>query len=317
VLPYLRLLRLPNVFSAVADGLMGWLVAKVVVTEFGGAEPWTWQNSTPQDFAQLGCLLGASVALYLSGLVLNDVFDYNVDLVERPERPLPSGAIPLTTARRLGWTLLIWGIASAGAATWISGQVMCVATAAVLALAILGYNAGLKNTPLGPVVMGSCRWLNILLGMSAGPAPWPVWQLLLAAGIGVYIVGITVFAKGEAEQSARTRLIAGWVIMLGGLALLWGVPRYAPEFPQNVAKVATQDWTFLWLALGGLLSVRCLWAISDPGPERVQQAITQCLRSLIILDALACYSVRDLDCALAVMVLIVPQLMLGRLIYAT
>lgn len=308
MLPYLRLLRLPNVFSAIADVLMGWFVAKLT---------WTWQESTPVEFAQLGLLVGASVCLYLAGLVLNDVFDYEVDQVERPERPLPAGEIPFATARTLGWTLLGSGVICGVLATWVSGQMYCAATAVVIALAVVGYNAGLKNTPVGPVVMGSCRWLNILLGMSAGAAPWPVWQLLLAAGIGVYIVGVTVFARGEAEQSARGRLILGWVVMLGGLALLWGVPRYAPEFPQTVLKVATSDWTFLWGALAGLLSVRCIWAISDPSPLRVQSAITQCLRSLIILDALACYSVRDLDSALVIMVLIIPQLMLGRLIYAT
>jgi len=313
MLSYLRLLRLPNVFSALADVLMGWFVARMTVDNF----PWTWQESTQLEFVQLGLLLGASACLYLSGLVLNDVFDYEVDKVERPERPLPSGAIPFSTARQLGWTLLVSGLICAVLATWVSGQFYHIATAGVLALAVIGYNAGLKNTPLGPVVMGSCRWLNILLGMSAGPAPWPVWQLLLAAGIGVYIMGVTVFAKGEAAQSARGRLILGWIIMLGGLALLWGVPRYAPEFPQIVQKVQTQDWTFLWGALAGLLSVRCVWAISDPSPQRVQSAITQCLRSLIILDALACYSVRDLDSALVIMVLIIPQLLLGRLIYAT
>lgn len=320
MLAYLRLLRFPNVFSALADGLMGWFVAKMSMDALDVAQPWTWQNSSPQEWTQLGLLLGASACLYLSGLVLNDVFDYDVDKVERPERPLPAGQISLATARTLGWTLLLGGLICAGAASWLSGQVYSIATAVTLALAVVGYNAGLKNTPVGPVVMGTCRWLNILLGMSAGPTPWPTWQLLLAAGIGVYIVGVTVFAKGEAGESARSRLIAGWVILLGGMGLLWGVPRYLPEFPlggQVAAKIAAGDWTFLWAVLAALMSVRCFMAISDPKPARVQQAVTQCLRSLIILDALACYSVRDLDCALAVLALIVPQLLLGRLIYAT
>ncbi len=93
VLAYLRLLRLPNVFSALADVLMGWFVARMT---------WTWQESTQMEFAQLALLLGTSVCLYLSGLVLNDVFDYEVDKVERPERPLPSGAIPFSTGASWG-----------------------------------------------------------------------------------------------------------------------------------------------------------------------------------------------------------------------
>ena len=46
--------------------------------------------------------------------------------------------------------------------------------AAVLALAILGYDAGLKHTRLGPEVMGACRGLNLLLGMThAAALEWP------------------------------------------------------------------------------------------------------------------------------------------------
>ena len=34
---------------------------------------------------------------------------------------------------------------------------------------VVAYDGVLKNTPLGPVAMGSCRTLNVLLGMSAAP----------------------------------------------------------------------------------------------------------------------------------------------------
>ncbi len=38
--------------------------------------------------------------------------------------------------------------------------------ALALVACVLGYNAGLKRTVLGPEVMGACRGLNLLLGMS-------------------------------------------------------------------------------------------------------------------------------------------------------
>ena len=43
-------------------------------------------------------------------MVLNDVFDLEIDRRERPERPLPSGRVSLRAARLLGWTLLVLGM---------------------------------------------------------------------------------------------------------------------------------------------------------------------------------------------------------------
>ncbi|MCO6457924.1 MAG: UbiA family prenyltransferase, partial [Pirellulaceae bacterium] len=94
VLDYLRLLRIPNVFTAVADVTMGFLVVH------GGLQPWP----------AFACLVAASCLLYLAGMVLNDVFDIEVDRRERPERPLPSGRIPLGRARWLGLGMLGGGV---------------------------------------------------------------------------------------------------------------------------------------------------------------------------------------------------------------
>ena len=49
-------------------------------------------------------------SFYIGGFVLNDVFDIDIDRVERPARPLPSGRISLTNAARFGILLLCGGI---------------------------------------------------------------------------------------------------------------------------------------------------------------------------------------------------------------
>src|SRR5207253_3833784 len=82
VLPWLRLMRLPNVFTAIADVAMGYLFVQREVT----------------DGLVLGCLIAASAALYTAGIVFNDVFDREIDAQERPFRPIPSGQIPLSSA---------------------------------------------------------------------------------------------------------------------------------------------------------------------------------------------------------------------------
>src|SRR5579883_2424802 len=94
---YLRLIRLPNVLTAAADSLAGWLLA-------GGslAEPGRWLPLT-----------AASMALYASGTALNDVFDLEVDRAERPGRPLPSGQVSIGVATGLGALGLLLGPALA------------------------------------------------------------------------------------------------------------------------------------------------------------------------------------------------------------
>ncbi len=75
VTAWLQLLRLPNVFTAAADVTMGFLVTQ------RGLEP-------QLDFAML---VVASCLLYLSGMVLNDVFDAEVDAPSGPsDRFLPA-----------------------------------------------------------------------------------------------------------------------------------------------------------------------------------------------------------------------------------
>src|SRR5688572_2665156 len=90
---WLELVRLPNVFTAAADVLMGYL----------------FTHESLADRQLVVALVGASCSLYLAGMVLNDVFDLKVDMLERPGRPLPSGRVPLAAARAFGVVLLLGG----------------------------------------------------------------------------------------------------------------------------------------------------------------------------------------------------------------
>ena len=145
---WLQLFRLPNVFTAMADIFLGFLLVHETL------EPW-WTFLL---------LLGASCLLYTSGMVLNDVFDVVIDRQERPSRPLPSGRIPLRLALHVGGVMLGAGVALGWAAGAFQGQFRSGLVATALAGAVLAYDRILKRTIIAPAVMGSCRTLNILLG---------------------------------------------------------------------------------------------------------------------------------------------------------
>jgi hypothetical protein len=315
---YLQLVRLPNLFTAMADVLMGFLFTHAAL---GSSDGWI-----------LGLLLGASTCLYAAGVVLNDVFDFEADCRQRPERPLPSGRISLSAARWLGWELLVFGLALAWTVGFLMGDFRPGVVAALLAGSIVLYDAILKRTPVGPLAMGACRMLNVLLGMSTAAGAWRDEHWLVAACIGTYIVGVTWFARREALShglptpdpsrpdgeacAGRWALAGATAVMLLGLGLLSLVPSRS----ENLwPPLETQGnlWYLLLCLLAGMIGLRCVLAIIEPVPHRVQTAVRVCILSLVMLDAAACLVVRGPAGAVAVLLLLVPAAILGRWIEST
>ncbi|MCL4207437.1 MAG: UbiA family prenyltransferase [Pirellulaceae bacterium] len=313
LLDYLRLMRISNLFTAVADVAMGFLFV----------------HPTFEPVGVLVCLVVASGLLYSAGMVLNDVFDVERDRRERPERPIPAGRIDLAAARQLGWGLLIAGLASGWAAGYLPGAASewawrSGAVATSLFVMILAYNAMLKQTPLGPLAMGSCRLFNVLLGMSAAAPITEGWnlagfnapQLAAAAGIGLYITGVAWLARDEATISHRVRLSLATATVMAGIAALGPVHRLLVEHQGARLLLLEPYW---WMLLGMLAITilrRCSIAISSPEPQQVRYAVRHALWSLIMLDAALVLLVRDLY-ALAIVALLIPTAILGKWVAST
>ena len=261
-------------------------------------------------------LLAASSLLYLSGVVLNDVFDLETDRSERPERPLPSGRVSLDAARRLGWKLLLLGVLLGTGAGLFVGHLRPGIVAALLATSILLYDAWLKRTPLGPLAMGACRMLNVLLGMNVVDAPLLAANWLVAGGIGVYVAGVTWFARRENDDSSRLQLALATLLMVVGIALIAWFPSWSDRVIPHV-RLDPRNWYLLMGLLGMLIVWRCLWAVIEPVPLRVRMAVAQCVLSIIMLDAVACYAIRGVAWACMILLLLLPAMFLGRWIDTT
>ena len=304
---YLELVRAPNIFTAMADVVMGFLFANPFIRS--------------DQHLILAVLVCASSCLYAAGMVLNDVFDVDIDRRERPGRPIPSGMIPLATAARLGWGLLGAGVVLAGAAAALAGSLTTALVAVLLAACIVFYDRILKRTPLGPLGMGACRMLNVLLGMSTlgasgRLAPWGPSHWLAAGAIGIYIAGVTWLARGEATRGNRWQLTLSTLVLLGGIAALFALPPWV-ESPAPLLVVAPQRWYILIAVLGGFTALRCFQTVAEPEPDVIQAAVKHCILSLVFLDAAICYVVADLQGAIIVLAFLIPTFLLGRWIYST
>jgi len=295
---YAQLLRLPNLFTAWADIIMGWLAV-------GGA----WQV--------LPGMILASSCLYSAGMVLNDVFDVAVDARERPHRPIPSGRVSLTTAVFLGSGLLLAGIVAAIAleqalvcGTASIGPISTIAL--VLAGAILLYDGMLKSTAIGPVNMGACRFLNVMLGLCA-LGHWPAARLTWPAfAVGMYIAGVTWFARREAEVSRRTQLLAATAVM--SLTVL--LASAAPVALQQLTDVGLFVYPGLLIVWGIAVGIPLVQAVQEPQPNRVQAAVKTFILGLIGLDATLAFALVDWP-GLAILLLLPPAVVAGRWIYST
>jgi 4-hydroxybenzoate polyprenyltransferase len=297
VLAYARLVRLPNVFTALADIGLGLMAAR-------GTIAWT----------TAAFLAGASAALYCGGMVWNDYFDLEQDRRERPFRPLPSGRISLHAAWTLGLALLIVGWLLAAAAGWRNDgfDATPAVLGGLLVAGILLYDRWLKRSWAGPIGMGACRFLNVLLacsGASDQAIPWGL-RLHLAVVVGIYIVGVTWFARTEARPSEAGQLRRATGVAAFALLLALPLPLHL------AAGTASFFFPYLLVAFSVGVGLPAARACASPNPPRVQIAVKRAVLGLVALDAVLATAVAGSG-GLLLLALLPPALILGQWIYST
>lgn len=285
-LAYLRLLRTPAVFTALSNII----AAHLLVTQ--GRIQWS----------ALALLAVASSMLYLAGMVLNDCFDLAEDRRDRPQRPLPAGAISVESAWKLGWLLLVIGIVLTGI---VGGRQLLIAI--VLAGAVVLYDGVLKTTPWGVPLMGGCRYLNWLLGLSV--VPLTGHSLLLGLPVFVYVSSLTLLSR--VETSARSRL-ALW-LCAGGM-----VSTAAMIAVFNRVGLLPHTWALL-LVGAALLAVlsKLVATYRDFSPPSIQDSVGMLVMGIIPLDALLVFVGGPWWGGIIILALMLPGRLIGRLVYVT
>ena len=286
---YLQMMRPANIVTAWADILAGFAASGAVGL---------------LNIQVLGWLLLATTGLYGGGIVLNDVFDAELDAQERPERPIPSGRASRQGATLLGSALLVTGVVAAAQVSLLSATLACG-----IALAATLYDAVGKHHPiLGPVNMGACRGGNLLLGISAVPAMIGEHWFLAVIPI-IYIAAVTTISRGEVHGAKNiTGIIA---LLLIGLVIA-GL----------LSLGLLQDYQVLAaLPFVALFAVRVLLpfikAVREPKPEQIRIAVKAGVLSLIVLDATVAAGFATLPYGLLVLSLLPISMALAQIFAVT
>lgn len=286
-------MRLANIVTAVSDILAGIAIAGYI----------TNTNWGQIDWRPVILLILSTIGLYGGGVVFNDVFDAELDQVERPERPIPSGLIRKEAAASFAMLLLLLGVQQAyfvhpeGFAS--PTTLLAIATA----LAAVVYDKwGKHHEFLGPLNMGLCRGLNLLLGVSILPAVLSQYWYLSFVPI-VYIAAITMVSRGEVHGGKRTTLF--------GAAALYSLVIAA------ILVVAVINHHSLYALVFLLLFALMIFpplrkAMRNPVGPLIGKAVKAGVIALILMNAAWAAAVGSLYLALVILLLLPLSLWLAK-----
>lgn len=244
----------------------------------------------------------ASVFLYAGGVVFNDVFDAKLDAVERPERPIPSGLVPSRQAVIWGVLLLGMGILSAFYCNTVSGAISVVLTAAIIT-----YDAHFKHHVFfGPMNMGICRGLNLLLGLSIlGMLPY--WWISIVPVI--YIFAITLISRGEVHGNNKSHIVWAGVLYTIVLTLIAFIVELKAD---NLLLTAP----FLIL-FGILIFLPLAKAYKENSPKNIKKAVISGVLSLIVMNTCWVAGFSNGYLALLVLLLLPLSMILSKIFAVT
>ena len=213
----------------------------------------------------------STVGLYGGGVVFNDVFDAELDRIERPERPIPIGIITVKEGTLLGITLLLMGIISAFILNPVSGLLAIV----IAVLAIIYDKWGKHNSFLGPLNMGLCRGLNLLLGVSILVTQLNIYWYVAIVPV-IYIASITMISRGEVHGGKSTSLYFAGLLYL----LVAGSILFFSFYKDNVLLTLIFLLPFVWMIFTPLTK-----AIQRPIGKNIGKAVKAGVIALILLNA--------------------------------
>ena len=195
--------------------------------------------SLPPPQLALGFLTGFLVCAY--SMAVNDVYDLEVDRVNRPDRPIPSGRVSVQEASRISFLVLAAGMAC----SVLSLNPLAVGIAVAYAFLSWLYNSKAKKTGLpGNVIVASSLAIPFIYGGAVSGGSIGGSLLLMMAltaffsGIGREVVKAMADVEGDAKRDvnslARTRglpfasrvgalffllaVFTSWVPLVSGLA---------------------------------------------------------------------------------------------------
>lgn len=202
-------------------------------------------SSEPWLQLALGFFTGFFTCAY--SMSVNDIYDLEVDRVNRPDRPIPSGRISVSHASKVSLAMLAAGLACA----FLSFIPLAVVIALAYAFLSWLYNARAKRTGLpGNLIVASSLAIPFIYGGAVSGGSIGGSLLLMMAltaffsGVGREVVKSMADVEGDAKREvnsiARTRGL-GFASRIGALFFLLAV---LTSWVPLITGLANQVYTY-------------------------------------------------------------------------
>jgi 4-hydroxybenzoate polyprenyltransferase len=228
----------------------------------------------------LGLLLMSMSLCYVGGMYLNDYFDRAIDARERPDRPIPSGAISAHAVAAVGFVLLGCGFVLVA----MTGVGAADVSIALLAAAIVAYDLHHKGNPFGPAIMGACRAL-VYVTAAALAGSISVFIIVAAPAVAAYVAGLTYAARQESLDKVGNL----WPLALVAAPLLAAMG----VFQVGAGAIAIYLLLALWMGAAVYLLAK------RPGVGAVSRAVGWLIAGISLCDAALLASAGAMTPALA------------------
>ena len=211
-----------------------------------------WVNFSSLDLTMLGLLLLGSSLLYMGGCTLNDAFDQKFDARHNPERPIPSEQVSSGFVWAIGTTEMLLG-----AWVLVSFAQCELIWVGALAFCIILYDAVHKHWAGSVVLMGGCRLLLWACAATAGahqvvhPLAW-IW----GGALGCYVVGISMYARGESRKDAEPSRISIIFLFASPLLALAALVHWNNLDPIRVFLANITGLFIGWIVFRSILQMR-------------------------------------------------------------
>lgn len=207
---------------------------------------------------------------YIAGMFLNDVFDYEWDKNNQPDRPIVAGEASREEVVVYSVFMLVIGILCILFASADGRSLNGITSVFVLIACILLYDWKHKDWVHSSWLMGCCRLL-IYWTVALTASSFSLELLLPGICLMGYIAGITYLARAEHLNSVSS----WWPLGLIAAPVLYGI------------FLAIDSPVLLLAAIGLALWLGSSVKILSPGVHRsVPKAISQLIAGICLIDAL-------------------------------
>ena len=275
---YFQIIRFPGIFTVLSNVLMGFFIT----------------NGVENSLISLFFLLGSSSCLYFFGMILNDLRDYKIDLVERPNRPIPSGKISKKNALYLGlFFLVIANIFS------LQVGIFSLFISVIISILIFFYNYKTKYFVIpGAINLSGIRFFNVILGTSL-LGTFEKNSIEIALPIFILITGISILANKELVNTPLKFKVTNILLILSSAGF-------------TILVFELENMSSLILIMIFLTNSFLPFLMFKKNIEKI---ISFQLFSIIILDSLIISLFSNVELSFLVLSLYIPAIIINRKIY--